>query len=276
MFKSAETAHGRVHFFSNVGSRAPNSGNLTPNTQKQFLYTNPSFLRTCLIRSNPVAQFPDTLWSELIELGGAADEVRRKELLESLVSRYWKPVYHFVRAREEKQVAEDLTQQFFTMLLARGDLAKVSKDRGSFRGFLRTALRHFLISANRGQMVARHSFAFEEADLEWQRDPGTDPEAAFDRAWARTVLSRAVADLEQQLRDEGRDVHLAVFQAYCLDDGELSYREIGATHGISENDVRNRLREARIRLRKILRSSLREYLGDGETVEDELRFILQA
>src|SRR5260221_4766653 len=87
-------------------------------------------------------EFPETRWSQLLELRDPAHP-RYAEHLERLAKQYWQPVFHYVRALRRSD-AEDLTQQFFAMLLSRRDLEKLSPERGSFRGFLKTALRNFL------------------------------------------------------------------------------------------------------------------------------------
>src|SRR6185369_5234403 len=95
--------------------------------------------------------FPETRWSQLLELRDPAHP-RYAEHLDRLAQQYWKPVYHYAKALRRAD-AEDVTQQFFAMLLARRDLENLSPDRGSFRGFLKTALKHFVLSADRAAAV---------------------------------------------------------------------------------------------------------------------------
>jgi hypothetical protein len=82
--------------------------------------------------------FPETHWSQLLELGDPANPNYAPNL-DRLIHQYWMPVYHYVRSLRTVAVpeAEDLTQQFFTMLLDRGYLAKLVPERGSFRVFSR-------------------------------------------------------------------------------------------------------------------------------------------
>lgn len=214
------------------------------------------------------ADFPDTRWSQLLELRDPAHP-QHAEHLERLARQYWKPVYHYARALRPTADAEDLAQQFFAMLLARRDFEKLSPDRGSFRGFLKTALKNFLVSADRAAAARPRLFAYEEAESEW-KDEGLSPEQAFDRAWARGVLLEATA----ALRRECKPATFEIFHEYCLEESGASYGELARKHGVSEDDVRNRLRETRQRLRELLEDRLREYLVPGQSVEDELRFIL--
>jgi RNA polymerase sigma factor (sigma-70 family) len=203
--------------------------------------------------------FPETRWSQLLELRDP-DHPRYAEHLEKLAKQYWSPVFHYAQALSRGD-AEDLTQQFFAMLLARRDLEKLSPERGSFRGFLKTALRNFVVSAARAG-ASRPTVPLPE-DLR-------APEQAFDREWVRSVLAEAVAALKQ----ESAPVPFEIFREYCLEETGASYADLARRHRISEDDVRNRLRETRIRLRDLVRDRLRDYLAPGEDLEAELRFIL--
>ncbi len=220
-------------------------------------------------------EFPTTEWSQLIELNDP-DHPRRRQLLDQLVHRYWAPAYHYARAlrRVSADDAEDVTQQFFTMLLSRRDLERLSPTRGSFRGFLKTALRNFMTSADRAARARPQLFPFAEAEAAWSEHPDLPPDEAFDRAWARGALLDAVADLERELEAADKGVQFRIFRDYCLGEGDVTYDEVARRHGVSADDVRNRLREARARLREILRRRLREYLGPGDDVAAEIAFVL--
>jgi RNA polymerase sigma factor (sigma-70 family) len=205
--------------------------------------------------------FPETRWSQLLELRDPAHP-RYAEHLERLAKQYWNPVFHYAQALSRAD-AEDLTQQFFAMLLSRRDLEKLSPERGSFRGFLKIALRNFVTSAARAEAVRKVVPLREEADFR-------SPEQAFDREWARGVLVDAVG----RLKSEAAPAAFEIFREYCLEESGASYADLARRHGIREDDVRNRLRELRQRLREILETQLRDYLAPGQDLEAELRFIL--
>lgn len=234
--------------------------------------------------------FPETHWSQLLELGDP-ENPNYAPNLDHLIHQYWMPVYHYVRSLRPVAVpeAEDLTQQFFTMLLDRGSLAKLAPERGSFRGFLKTALRYFLIDQDRtalahGPRDGARFFPFEQAEAAWKDArkgiPVSAPEDAFDREWARGVLLEAVSKLKQLLRAEGKELHHTVFAEFWNDrPGEddsrkSSYAQLARKYSITESDVGNYLRIVRQRLRGILKEIVTGYLGPGENVEDEVKFIL--
>jgi RNA polymerase sigma-70 factor (ECF subfamily) len=228
-------------------------------------------------------EFPETHWSQLLELKNPAHP-RHAEHLDGLVQQYWKPAYLYLRAIRAMSAedAEDLTQQFFAMLLSRRAFDKLSPDRGTFRGFLKTALRRFAVSADRKEASREpregaRLFRFEEAEAIWkEQDRSLSPEAAFDREWTRGVVTEGMRRLRDEFRSQGKEVYYQVFQEYCGEGTavESSYDEIAKKHGISADDVRNYLRVIRERGREILKEQLRDYLFPGEDLEDELRFIL--
>ncbi|HEX7901570.1 MAG TPA: hypothetical protein VF950_27675 [Planctomycetota bacterium] len=235
-------------------------------------------------------QFPETHWSQLLELGDPGHPNRLPNL-DRLIHQYWMPVYHYVRSLRPvaAQEAEDLTQQFFTMLLERQSFAKLAPERGSFRGFLKTALRYFLIDQDRTAVAhaprdGARVFPFEQAESAWKDArkgvPVSAPEDAFDREWARGVLREAVSKLKDALRAEGKALHFTLFtelwNARAPEDasGASSYARLAREHGISESDVGNHLRVVRQRLRSLLRDIVAGYLGSEDDAEDEVRFIL--
>jgi len=224
--------------------------------------------------------FPETRWSQLLQMRDPA-QPGYAERLEELVRRYWTPAYHYLRAIRpgSAQDAEDRVQQFFAMLLSRGSLDQVSPERGSFRGFLKTALRRWAVSADRHDAARNPKdgaklFRFDEAEALWKKveDRKLGPDDAFDREWARSLLTESMSRLEKEL---GKGLPYTLFREYCVDDAEpVSYAELAKKHGVSEDDVRNGLRAVRQRGRDLLREMLRDTLLPGEDVEQELRLLL--
>src|SRR5262245_47977751 len=81
----------------------------------------------------------------MVLAAGSTAPAPARDALEALCRAYWPPLYAYVRRRGfDAASAEDLTQEFFASLLARGDFATVHPNRGRFRTFLLGALDHFL------------------------------------------------------------------------------------------------------------------------------------
>lgn len=225
-----------------------------------------------------MAQFPETHWSQILEIGNPAHP-RHAEHLERLAHRYWKPIYYYVRAMRDysPNEAEDITQDFFEMFLRRTDWTSLTPDRGSFRGFIKTALRRFVISGERKRVIRETQvLRFGDLDQGWielLRSGHMTPEEAFDRAWARDVLDEMSSRIRAACEIEGKPKLFEIFREYTHDGG-LTYEALAAKHGLSVDDVRNGLRTVRERGREILRDILRDYLFPGEDLDAELRFIL--
>jgi RNA polymerase sigma-70 factor (ECF subfamily) len=227
--------------------------------------------------------FPETRWSQLLQIRDPG-QPGYAERLEDLIRRYWTPAYHYLRAIRpgSAQDAEDRVQQFFAMLLTRGSLDQLSPDRGSFRSFLKTALRRWAVSADRHESArsprdGARLFRFDEAEALWKTlsDRNLGPEEAFDREWARSLLAESMARLEKELGEQGKGLTFRLFRDYCLEgDESVSYAELARRHGVSEDDVRNGLRAVRQRGRDLLREMLRDTLLPGEDLEQELRLLL--
>lgn len=228
--------------------------------------------------------FPDTQWSRIVAVA-SGDPAQRRARLQELLTRYWTPTLDYVCALrpQAQQDAEDLTQGFFAALLARVDFSELSPELGSFRGFLKVALRRHVISVERSAKASR---AREQATFEAQAPEGVppggepssaseNPEDVFDRAWKRTVLDDMLARLREELCASDRESHWVIFQKYCLDPADgISYDGLARELNLTLDQVRNTLRDVRKRSRELLRDIVSDYLLPDDDIESELRFIL--
>ena len=91
-----------------------------------------------------IAQFPTTHWSVVLR---ARDRQSRAsgQALEKLCRAYWFPLYaHLRRCGHSVEDAQDLTQGFFEQFLDKDFLAAAEPERGRFRSFLLSALKHYV------------------------------------------------------------------------------------------------------------------------------------
>src|SRR5215467_11255017 len=87
-------------------------------------------------------QFKQTRWS-LVRRAAGLDSPESREALEALCRMYWFPIYAFIRRQgNSPHDAQDLTQEFFTRLLAGKSIARADPQLGKFRTFLLGALKH--------------------------------------------------------------------------------------------------------------------------------------
>ncbi|HXG62391.1 MAG TPA: sigma-70 family RNA polymerase sigma factor [Planctomycetota bacterium] len=225
----------------------------------------------------PLRDFPSTSWGLL---RSAREENRRA--LERLIELYWKPAYFYIRAAGRRSVedAKDLTQEFFARMLERRDWERLRPERGSFRGFLKKALRNFMTDAARRERARRPPdgtplLRFEDLDDRAPAPPPGDPETVFDREWERTVLEDSLRELEDRLRRHGASALFDVFRLYCLEgEGRLTYAEVAERLGLRESDVRKRLARCRAELREIVLGRVKAYAADEQEAQEEYRRIV--
>lgn len=239
--------------------------------------------------------FPTTIWSSIRTAGEPSGPESQREL-SRVIRAYWKPVYAYIRASWRKSVedAKDLTQAFFLHLLERGFLARSDPERGSFRAYLKQALKYFLIDAERAAAVRRPdrpAFSLEASPAELERigpaSPDELPERAYDRQWFRCLMDSAVEALREALTRQGKSVYFQVFRAYFdLDPEDLSRSSVGAAPSlptysevarrldIRETDVRNYLTYCRSALRLILRERIGQYVESEGDVDMEIQALL--
>ena len=93
------------------------------------------------------ARFGVTPWTDVTLAQQGASSASRSAL-ERLCRLYWFPVYAHVRQRGfGPHEAEDLTQEFFSLLIEKNYLEAADRRRGRFRSFLLVAVNRFLVNA---------------------------------------------------------------------------------------------------------------------------------
>jgi RNA polymerase sigma factor (sigma-70 family) len=219
-------------------------------------------------------EFPTTRQSAIVPSSGGSDPG-----LGRLIALYWKPVYCLIRragprANEE---AKDLTQEFFTRIVLEGSLTdRYTPDKGSFRAYLKTAIRNFLRNEHRdGTRLKRGGTSapipLEAGDTDLTRlVPDLDalpPEELFDRAWRDVVLARAVQIVQQALKPQVFDV----FRRYDLEGGDVSYETLARELGLTADTVKNHLTRAREEFRQAVRSVVCATVADPRDLSGELR-----
>src|SRR4051794_36099422 len=108
--------------------------------------------------------FATTRWSVVL---ATADATRAQDSLALLCETYWFPLYAHVRRRgHDPENARDLTQSFFSQLLATSQIEKADPARGRFRTFLLTSLDNFLHHAHRDAHALKRGGGTEFVSLD--------------------------------------------------------------------------------------------------------------
>jgi RNA polymerase sigma-70 factor (ECF subfamily) len=226
--------------------------------------------------------FPTTRWSHILADPEAGSQGTR-DALETLAQRYWRPIAAYARAKfaSTDDEAREAAQDFFLWMMESGFLGKADPDRGSFRGFVKRSLVHFLHDRERRRRTEKRGGGRRFVPIDGDEtvphppDPGKGPEEHLDDLWRRELLAQATDALEAELRAKGKDVTFEVFRDFYLEDQELDYEAVGARHGITKVDVSNQLQHAKARFRAHVRSAVLETVGGDEDLRAELAWLFQ-
>ena len=231
-------------------------------------------------------QFASTRWSVVLR-AGQPDAPDGREALAGLCRTYWYPLYAHVRRRGASPPdAEDLTQEFFARLLARGTVAAADRNRGRFRTFLLTAFDRFVIdewqkarAQKRGgtQEFVSLDFASAEERFQLEAEAGAAPERTFDRAWALALLREVLGQLEHEYRAAGRaDLFSALAPTLTGAGATTAYATLGSQLGMSEGAVKVAVHRLRKRYRALLQAAIAETVASEAEAGAELQWLLEA
>jgi RNA polymerase sigma factor (sigma-70 family) len=230
--------------------------------------------------------FETTHWS-LVILAGRGDSAEARDALDALCRTYWRPIHAYVRRQGyPPDVAQDLTQEFFTRLLASRDLAEVDRAKGRFRSFLLASLRHFLANdwdrtqaLKRGGGVEHVPWDPEATVARGTPEPADTltPERVFERQWALTVLDGALGRLQREYAADGKAALFDALKGTLVGERPAThYRQIGADLGMSEGAVKVAAHRLRARYRDDVRSSIARTVETGAQVDEEIRQLFAA
>ena len=226
------------------------------------------------------AHFHTTRWSLVSRMRGVDDSEVARQALDELCRQSWRPIHVFLRRRGiAEHEAEDLTQGFFQHLLSLELMARAQRERGRFRSFLLSCLKHYLDnqwqrdSAQRrgGHLSAVHLDALEpEARERIEHEAlSTSDEQVFDQAWARDVLDRAMTRLRDEFANDGRFEQLRPALT-----GSEDRAAIMTATGMNEGAVKVAIHRLRRRYRDLLKQVVADTVADASEVGAELEYLI--
>lgn len=228
--------------------------------------------------------FQTTCWSEIHD-AQRCKGAHRREIINKLLKRYWKPIYCYLRHKGyDNESAKDLTQGFFHEIVLGRDLVQQHDEtKGRFRTFLLTALDRYVVSAHRAEtatgrrpkdgLVSLQSF--DEASLPMPSE-GMKPDEAFAYVWASVLLDEVLAQVEQECSQEGKEAYWAVFCARVLEpimDGTEppSLAELCKHLGIDiETKASNMIVTVKRRFQAAMRRQLFQHVNSDVEVKQEI------
>lgn len=230
--------------------------------------------------------FVTTQWSAVLKAGEASSPDAQRAL-EQLCATYWYPLYAYVRRQGHSlEDAQDLTQEFFARLLECRYLCRADRNRGRFRSFLLTSLKHFLINdwkkgnrEKRGGGRPIISLDAEETETRFRAEPvdGRSPDKAFERQWALVVLDRVLGQLQNEFVASGRSQVFEELKSSLTGEGnDRSYAEIGRRLGMTEGNLKVTVHRLRGRYRELLREEIARTVAEPGAVDEEIRHLISA
>jgi DNA-directed RNA polymerase specialized sigma24 family protein len=225
--------------------------------------------------------FASTEWSMVLEASSGGGPA-----LDRLCRTYWRPVYVYIRASGvPRDEAEDATQEFFADMLRRNWLKLADRERGSFRGFLRSSTRFFISNWRRrasaqkrggGEVVL--SLDTEDCEREFAGLPvdSLDPALLYDRSWADCVIGAAVDQLATEQRGAGKADMFERLRGYLTEPPTPGdYDRIATEFAVSAGQVALWVHRLSRRFAEIIRIEVTRTVANPRDVEEELRHLLQ-
>ncbi len=207
--------------------------------------------------------FATTRWSLILsgaDSKGAGKETRAA--LAELCRIYWRPIFAFISRRGySAEDAEDLTQDFFVMILEGDWLQHADPSRGRFRSLLLKSLQNFLNDA---------------ADKTYARKRGGDVSFVSWDAWMAEAPSQLSISTET-LNSWPAERLFDVLSAYLTAErDDVSSVNLATTLGVPQATVKKLLYHMRQRYRWLLRDEVAHTVENPADVEDELRYLCSA
>ena len=237
-------------------------------------------------RVAPHPAFVTTHWSVVLKAGGA-DTTHARAALAKLCQTYWYPLYAYIRRRgHSAHDAQDLTQEFFTRLLAGNWIARADRNKGRFRSFLLMVMGRFLANEwdqtrtlKRGGNVQLVSLSLDTAETRYASEPAgvsPTPEEAFEKQWALTLLEEVLQHLRGEYDRDGKGVLFDKLKPCLIGSRETQpYALLAAELDMSEGAVKVAVCRLRERYRERLKAEIARTVAGPSEVDSELRHLFR-
>lgn len=230
--------------------------------------------------------FMTTRWS-LVIAAGQRESPQSDQALAALCESYWYPLYAFVRREGYgPEEAQDLTQEFFALLLEKNYVGQADRRRGKFRSFLLTSLKHFLSNQRdrarakkRGGGRAILSLDFQSAERQYRLEPAqmATAEQLFERRWALALLDHVLTRLAAEYVAADNATVFHGLKPYLTCEKEnLPYRKVAEDLDMTEGAVKVAVHRLRKRYRRLLEEEIRQTVSSADEVEEEIQQLFAA
>lgn len=227
------------------------------------------------------AAFQPTQWT--LVLAARGDSVEARAALSDLCAAYYAPVVAFLRRDgRDDDAAREMAHGFFAEVLASG-VGSPDRERGKFRSYLLGALKHFLSrhrtmegAGKRGGHAGKVPLVSEtdtSPGLPLPAAPEGEPELAYDREWALTLIARALAALEAEHAE--RADFFAALKPWLEATPTVPQAETAAALGMSETALKVAIHRLRARFRELIRAEIAATVHHPDDTAEELRYLIR-
>jgi len=245
-----------------------------------------SFFSPASDRALATGGFHTTRWTQVTRAKQPSDEGR--DALRALCAAYYPPVLVFLRQEgREPDAARELAHEFFERILEGDAIAGADRMQGRFRSYLLGAVKHFLGHRREAEQRLRRGAGVKPLSIEMETegspvlaiaDEGNlPPDAAFDRQWALTVLTRSLRLLRQECETAGCAELFNRLQPWLTGEaGHGDQMALAATLGMNMNSLKSTVRRLKQRFRALVKTEIGSTLEDGASVDDEMNALFAA
>jgi DNA-directed RNA polymerase specialized sigma24 family protein len=233
-------------------------------------------------------RFDPTHWSLVLE-AAQSEAPGSMEALAELCTRYWPPLYAFVRHRgHSPENAQDLVQGFFEHLIGSHGLRSVAPAKGRFRSFLLASFQNYTVTEIRRAHREKRGGCAELIRLDWENAEGRlafepadrlTPEILYDAQWALLLLERATKRLKQEYEASGKAPLFAALQGFLGTEGpqeKISYEESARALKSSVSATRTMVHRFRRRHGQLLREEVAQTVTDPAQVDAEVHALCES
>jgi RNA polymerase sigma factor (sigma-70 family) len=234
------------------------------------------------------SRFHTTRWSMVLSCADNGQPTEASSSLADLCQIYWRPIFAFICRRGYPVAdAQDLTQQFFVMILDGQLLQRADPARGRFRSLLLKALQNFLSDETAKKRAHKRGGQVQFISWDdWMVDAPSQlsiprngaetwaSEKIFDVRWAATAVENALRKLGEECEARGRRRVFDVLSD-CLgaEREDVSYQKLGRALGIPEPAVKRLVHQLRQRFRTLLREEVAQTVAVPDEIDEELRYL---
>lgn len=227
--------------------------------------------------------FVTTQWSTVLA-AGADSSPEAQGALERLCRAYRYPLYvHVRRLGWKPEDAEDMTQEFLARFIGRKYLQRADRERGRFRSFLLTSLKHFLAdewdklrAQKRGGGQQAISWDGMDPEERYRLEPteALTPDRAYEKRWAGMLLESVLGQLRADYETNGRLREFDLLKNHVWGDGHAGdYAHLAAALSMQEDTVKVTVHRLRKLFREALRQEVLSTVSSPGEVDEEMRYL---